>query len=32
MLIKRDSEFRISHEKYLLIKRGGGINERFTIN
>jgi predicted nucleic acid-binding protein len=23
---------RISHEKYLLIKRGGGINERFTIN
>jgi len=23
---------RISHERYLLIKRGGGINERFTIN
>jgi predicted nucleic acid-binding protein len=23
---------RIPHEKYLQIKRGGGINERFTIN
>ena len=23
---------RISHEKYLVIKGGGGINERFTIN
>ena len=23
---------RIPHEKYLLIKRGGDINERFTIN
>jgi hypothetical protein len=23
---------RISHGKYLLIKGGGGINERFTIN
>jgi len=23
---------RISHEKYLLIKQGGGIDERFTIN
>ncbi len=23
---------RISHEKYLPIKRGGDINERFTIN
>ncbi len=32
MLIKRDGGFRISHEKYLPIKRGGDINERFTIN
>ncbi len=23
---------RIPHKKYLLIKRGGGINERFTVN
>ena len=23
---------RIPHEKYLLIKQGGGINERFTVN
>lgn len=26
------SRIRIPHEKYLLIKQGGGINERFTVN